>query len=224
MLLARLFFVLILSMALVVGYRWWRTLRSDRSGMLDAFEIKQLSDMAKSNPKLSAALVLRAQIVEATPSDGKREISIRIDQAIRRLMRQEILRKQIVDSVSDGARAKLTERISDTQTAATAAKDTDQRQQKESMLVTLNSQLEQLDRLLRRKEELEVSSDRVVTELKTIHLAILEASTTELSLSDGRVGGLLKDLEETSEQIRQKALANDEVERMLASARQTEHL
>lgn len=222
--LARLFLVLLLSGALFAAYRWWRAYRAERAGMLDAVELRRLYDLARRSHRLAAAAGLRVQIIEATPPDGKRELSVRLDQAMRRLMRQEMLREQITQNLSEASRARQVERIAQAQTTADRAENPDERRQKESVLASLTNQLEQLDRLDRRRGELEDAGDRMVAELKTIHLAMLEASSTELSLSEGRVGGLLRDLEETSEQIRQKVQAHDEVEKMLATARQTEKL
>ena len=75
-----------------------------------------------------------------------------------------------------------------------------------------------------REDELDEAADRLMVEMKNLHLALLNASSSEASSDSGAVASALTQLEETAEGYRQQTSAEEEVEQLLKAARANQSL
>lgn len=204
-------FRLILFLAVAAGVaifvRYTRAKQLNRSGGLDVFEIERLMKLAGDSQRLKEAMVLRVSIVEATPPSEKKAISARVDGVLRRLAQQEILRGRVVKTLATTDKAALELQIAEAEADA-----------KTALAKQLSTQLTQLRELHVREDELDDVNHRLLVELRNLHLALLNASSSEVALESQGVSSALAQLEETSESVRQKTSADAEVERLLKAA------
>ena len=98
----------------------------------------------------------------------------------------------------------------------------DARRAKETHLETMESHLGQLQGLRARLTALEEHSDRLVLEMKNLHLALLEVSSTESTATGSKLDTSLERLAQASEEVRREAQAEAEIDRMLAAARDSQ--
>jgi hypothetical protein len=205
--LIRLMLFLLVVTGVAVLARYVRSKRLDRAGGLDVFEVERLMKLAGDAPRLKEAMVLRVGIVEATPEAERRDMSARVDGVLRRLARQEVLRDRVVKTLAATDKASLELQIAETEAEG-----------KTALAKQLSTQLAQLRELHQREDELDEVNHRLLVELRNLHLALLNASSSEVALESQGVTSALAQLEETSDSVRQKTSADAEVERLLKAA------
>ncbi len=197
--------------------QWLRSLRSQ--GTLTAWEIADLTKRAESSERLKAALAIRIGIVEASPAERKVTFARKADDALRRLSQQESIQDKIRKTLAEEDPLDLENQIANTQVEIESLKG-DARMAKETHLAALETHLDQLRNLRRRLTDLEEHGHRLVMEMKNLHLALLEASSTESTLEGGKLESSLDRLEAASEEVRREAQSEAEVDRLLAASTQ----
>ena len=223
--LIRLILFLIVAAGVTVYIRYARSKRLDRAGGLDVFEVERLLKLAERAPRLKEAMVLRVSIVEATPSAERRAVSARVDGVLRRLARQERLRDRVLETLAATDQAALRRQLAAAEAdAEAAAADEVRAASKRALAQQLSTQLAQLTELHRREDDLDEVNHRLLLELRNLHLALLNASSSEVALESQGVASALSQLEETSEAVRQKTSADAEVERLLKAAASSQRL
>lgn len=212
---------LILFLALFAGafavFRFLKAKRLDRSGGLDVFEIERLMKIANGSQRMKQAMALRLNVVGAAPTAEKKAISAKVDGALRRLAHIEQLRQKVKKALESADRRALEGRAALLREEA-AATEGERAEAKLELAAKVDTQVEQLKQLYLRDDELDEAADRVMLEMNNLHLALLNASSSEASSDTGSVANALAQLEETSEGLRQQTSAEEEVERLLKAA------
>lgn len=221
--LIRLILFVFVIVGVIAAVRFVRSKRLDRTGGLDVFEIERLMKIAKGSQRLEQAMALRVHIVEAAPADDKKAVSAKVDTALRRLAHIEVLRERVKKALQQQDKRALSERASSLRDEADEA-EPERAEAKRQLASQLDTQVEQLDQLYLRDDELDESADRLMLEMNNLHLALLNATSSEASSSSGSVAGALRTLEETSESFRAQTSAEQEVERLLVAAQKSRQL
>lgn len=217
MLLRLILFVLAFGGLGFVGWRWFRGRRLDRSGGLDVFEIERLMKIAKTSQRVQAAMVLRVNIVEAASADEKKSVSAKVDAVLRRLAQQESLRQRVKETLGKFDLGKLKVQLTKAEADADGA-DGERKLLKDGLVRQLKTQIDQIMALYTREDDLDAHAERMMMELKNVHLALLNASSTEAVSDAGSVSQALAHLEETTEELRQQTSAEAEVDRLIRAA------
>lgn len=213
-------FRLMLVLLVVAGAAWlWWRLKKPTAGGLNVLELREILQLAKGSQRLEAAVLLRVNIVEAATAEEKASMTQRVDDVVRRLARQENLHQKIKGVLAENDPDNLIRAQDELRGRLARTPGPEEKVILEDKLAALHTQEEQLGRLKKRLSELDDAADRAVLELKNLHLALLEASSVEAAASGDRVTSALGHLEEASESLRQKAQADDEVDRLLRAAR-----
>ncbi len=216
--LPRLILFLIAGLAIYVGIRWFRARKLLGSGGLNVIELNELMKLAKRAPRLDAALKMRVLIVDTAAPEARERVARRVDDALRRLAKQEELTQKIASALEGIDRKKLDAQIDDARVEAETSSDLDRREKERERLRGLETQAEQAERLTTRRADLQSGAERILVELRNLHLAMLDASSSEAALESEPVKHALSELEDTSERLRQEATADEEVNRMLRAA------
>lgn len=216
--LARLILFLVAGLAIYLGVRWFRARKLIGAGGLNVIELNALMKLAKRAPRLDAALKMRVVIVDAAAPDARQRVAARVDDAIRRLAKQEELASKIAGALEGIDRKALDAKIDDARVEAETATDLDRREKERERLRGLETQAEQAERLTARRSDLQSGAERILVELRNLHLAMLDASSSEAALESEPVKHALSELEDASERLRQEATADEEVNRLLKAA------
>jgi len=217
MLIRLVLFLVVAGFGGLFAYRFLRSKSLSRSGGLDVFEIERLMKLAEGSQRLKGAMMLRVNIVEAAPSADKKSVSTKVDGALRRLAQVEVLRQRVRKTLGASDQDKIRGQLAQAETEAQNL-DPERAEGKQRLAQQLQTQLEQLKQLHLREDELDESGHRLMVEMNNLHLALLNASSSEASAETGTVASALNQLEETSEAFRQKTSADEEVERLLKDA------
>ncbi len=218
--LVRLILFLIVGFAVYAGVRWWRARKLLGSGGLNVIELNEMMKLAKKAPRLDAALKMRVLIVDTAAPDARRRVAERVDDVLRRLANQEQIQRQIRTALEGIDTKRLAAKIDDARVEAETATDPERRDKERERLRGLETQAEQAERLAGRQRDLDASAERILVELKNLHLAMLDANSSAAGLESEPVKHALSELEDTSERLRQEASAEDEVNRLLRAAAQ----
>ena len=217
--LLRLMLLAIVVMVAVGAWRWIKSRRLLGEGGLNIVELGELMKLAKRSKRLEAALYLRVAVLGAANGEELATLAPRVDAVLRRLAKQEDLLAKIRAALDAHDERQLAAEIQRSKGAAQEASGPEERARHEERLQSLETQREHVGRLERRERELEVAADHIVVELKNLQLALLDAHSSEATLSGGQVDSLLGQLEEAGEELRQRALAEEEVDRLLRSTK-----
>ena len=212
-----LFRVLLLSlivMGVVFAWRWWKASKIAATGVLNIGELRQMMKLAEKSKRMEAALSTRVRIMGEAQRSNMQELSVRIDPVIRKLARQAELRDDITQILAEIDEDQLEKEI---RTADAEKADTKREQ--------LETQLKHIRSLKKRRGELEEAGDRIVRELQNLHLALMNASATEAKaqLESGDVQSSLAHLEEASNELKNRAQAEDEIAMLLRKSQQARH-
>jgi hypothetical protein len=196
--------------AVVVAWRWWRASRLIESGGLNLVEVKRMLKIAEKSKRMEAALLMRTRILGEAQKANMQELTARVDPVIRKLARQVELRDDIAVILSELDEAQLEKEI---RTAELERAETKRDQ--------LETQLKHVKSLRVRRSELEEAADRIIRELQNLHLALVNASATEAKaqLESGDVQSSLAHLEEASNELKNRAQAEDEIATLVRSSR-----
>lgn len=212
----RLILLIIAVMLIYGGVRYWRSRRMLESGGLNVFEIDRMTKIAERSPLLKTAMMLRVNVVEASSVEDKKALGDRVDGVIRRLARQEDLKAKISKALAEHDDDVMERRVEEARRELEQAQTDDEREARRHLVAQLETQKEQLEQLRNRARELDALSNRIVLELRNLHLALLNASSSEAADStNGTVQSVLNHLEEAGEELRQKAHAEDEVRKLI---------
>lgn len=218
MLIRLILFLTFVGAAWTVIAVWRRVAHQLRAGYagLDMAEFEQLHELATDHPRLRHALQLRINIVQVAAETDKRELSTKVDSAIRRLGQQIQIKRRIATTLAEIDRDRLSREVAGAQAqAATADPDAPIK----ALAQQLEVQLEQVDRLDRRQKALDSAADHIVLLLGNLNLALLESASSEATEDSDRVQSVLADLEEAGETLRRTTEAEEEVARMLKASR-----
>lgn len=219
--LVRLILFLFLVFGVVYGVKRLRNapkaLDESNTGRLTQVEIQEIMHLAKRSDRMEAALITRGKIVERAKQS---KLVNKVDQVLRKLATQIKLKEEIAETFREMNADELEDKIAEAQFKVQAAKDADTKHHAEAYLKQLETQDEHLARLKKRRQAINLASERIVNELKNIHLAMLSASSNEASLSSDQLTSAIAHLEEASEDLRRQSEADDEVARMLRSGPQ----
>ena len=200
----------VIVFCVVVGWRWWKASRLIESGGLNMVELKRMLKIAEKSKRMEAALMMRTRILGEAQKSNMQELSARVDPVIRKLARQVELRDDIATILSELDETTLEKEI---RTAELEKAETKRDQ--------LATQLEHVKSLRLRRAELEEAGDRIIRELQNLHLALVNASATEAQaqLDSGDVQSSLAHLEEASNELKNRAQAEDEIATLVRSSR-----
>lgn len=208
-----LFFVLIAGGFL--AYRYLRAKKlSGGSGGLDVFEIERLMKIAGGSERLKEAMTVRLHVVEAAPASEKKSVSAKVDGALRRLAHIEVLRERIRKALAASDKRALDKRVATLRAEAEAA-EPGRVEGKLELARQVETQIEQLEQLYLRDDELDEVAHRLLAEMKNLHLALLNSSSAEASGHTGQVADALAQLEESAEGYRAQTQAEEEIDRLL---------
>lgn len=216
--LPRLILFLLVMFVAYGGFRWWKARKLIGSGGLNVIEMNQLMKLAKRSQRLDAALKMRVLIVDAASEGEKANFAEKVDTAIRRLAKQEELHHKISAALDGIDKKALAAKVDDARVDAEVATDFDERDRKQNELRGLETQAEQVDKLEARKQELHDAAEHIMVEIKNLHLALLDASSSKASLENDAVKMALAELEDSAETLRQETAAEEEVNRILRVA------
>lgn len=198
-----------------VAFACFRWLMHQRKQALKAparSELKALPEVAAYSRPMKSALALKTSIAEAIPkSDGG--TMEEVETTLQHLARQEALRRKIDETLDDLRPEDIEVRLA--RAKREAPKSEEEILSQQTLIQRLETQAEQLERLTRRAETLKAASEQIVVELRNLHLALLEASASEASLSQNHVQAALSQLRESTESLRHQAEAAQEVEALL---------
>lgn len=217
MLIRLVLFLIVVGFGGLFAYRFLRSKSLAGSGGLDVFEIERLMKLAQGSERLKGAMMLRVNIVEAAPAADKKSVSAKVDGALRRLAQVEVLRQRVRKTLGASDQDKIRGQLAQAESEAQNL-DPERAEGKQRLAQQLQTQLDQLKQLHLREDELDESGHRLMVEMNNLHLALLNASSSEASAGTGTVASALNQLEETSEAFRQKTSADEEVERLLKEA------
>ena len=178
-------------------------------------EFEQLKKMARVHPRLDQALKLRVAIVASADAEHQRELSSKVDSALRRLREQITLKKRIDEALATIDRDRLAREVAGAQAQAQQA---DSEDGVHSLAAQLALQLEQVDRLTERHKELDDASDRIVLLLGNLNLALLEAQSSRATAESDKVRSVLANLEDAGDTMRRTSEAEAEVDRLLRAS------
>lgn len=216
--LARIILFLVVAMGVYVGTRWWRARRLLGKGGLNLVELNEMMKLAKKSKRIDAGLKMRVLIVEAAGPEERPSIAKRVDAVIRRLAKQEEMAKKISEALEGIDVETLRGKIADLRVDAETDSDIAARRRAEEHIDSLVTQADQFDKLDARRKELHRAAERIMVELKNLHLAMLDAKSSAASLESEPVKHALTELEEAGETLRRETAAEDEVNRMLRVA------
>ena len=211
-----LFRVLVLSlivMGVVFAWRWWKASKIADTGVLSIAELRRMMKLAEKSKRMEAALTMRVRIMGEAQKSNMQELSMRVDPVLRKLARQAELRDDIAVILTEIDEDRLEKEIR----AAEAENAGTKREQ-------LETQLKHIRSLKKRRGELEEAGDRIVRELQNLHLALVSASATEAKaqLESGDVQSSLAHLEEASNELKNRAQAEDEIASLLRKSQQAQ--
>ena len=200
----------LLVFGIVVAWRWWRTSRLKTPGGLSFSELRKMLLIAEKSQRMEAALMMRAKILGEAQKSNMQELSVRVDPVLRKLARQAEIRDEIAQILTEFDEDRLEKEIR----TAEAEKAETKREQ-------LETQLKHVRSLRKRRAELEEAGDRIVRELQNLHLALVNASATEAKaqLESGDVQSSLLHLEEASNELKNRAQAEDEIATLLRNSK-----
>lgn len=217
MLIRLVVFLLLLGVGGLLAFRFTKAKSLNRSGGLDMFEIERLMKLSDGSQRIKGAMMLRVNIVEAASASDKKTVAARVDGALRRLAHVEVLRQRVRETLAASDQAQIRGLIVEANEEVDKAGPM-RAEGKRKLAHQLQTQLDQLKELHLREDELDEAGHRLMLEMNNLHLALLNASSSEASAETGSVASALDQLEETSEGFRQKTSADEEVERLLKAA------
>jgi hypothetical protein len=220
--LAILRYLLLFSMlggGLALIYRRWRLNRRKQaaSGELTNAEWSRFERLSERAQHMQEALELRRKIADAA-ANANTSFRPEVDDVLRHLAKQIETGEQIAGAIRELGGERLAGELDAAETRAREATDEEARRLAESTVDRLLEVRDNVEKLKKRREELETASHHLVLELRNVHLAVLEAASSA-GIADDRAQEIRQKLAAASDALRAQASAEQEVARLLARSR-----
>lgn len=162
-------------------------------------------------PRLQKARALREQILDDADAAGKAALKSKVDAVLKELERSEGILQKLSAVLAAGDRASLVqdEEAHRAQAVGSGAKA------RLELADELRVEIEQLDALEERRQELEVQADRLLAELRQLRLAVLSAGAGGAMLDSAGVQSALSDLDRATAEVQDGAAAAVELRQLL---------
>lgn len=199
----------------VAFFRWWRVQQMLAAKRLGDGEVKRLSKIGRDIPLLVEALQTRQKIHAAGGPDGLLDD---VDAAVRTMGDQAKTRLRLSGAIDDLERASSDQRLAELEVEASTTSDPTVQEVMERKLKQAERQRKTADEMRGRQTALKAAQEKLVLELKDVHLALLEH---QAQAADGPETQLLRErLNDASEDMRLRAQAMDEVKGLLEAAKE----
>lgn len=180
---------------------------------LSSDELDALIGLKERHPSIAEGLDARARVLTIEGIESVPAVVTDVDSAMKELLRHAILVERMTVSIEElwGADAR---RRMKTLTQLSEPSDVEERERQ-----TLDRQRETAERLTSRKETLEGDMRVLSLGLRDLYVSVLELSASQGGLKKGDTKGAGAALRQTSDDVRRRAEAFDEVEALVVEQR-----
>jgi hypothetical protein len=211
--LIRLILLIIIVGGGVAAFRWWRLQQMLAAKRIGDGELKRLAKIGRDMPLLVEALEVRQKIHSAGGADALLDD---VDAAVRTMGDQAKARLRLAGAIADLDGSTSDEKLAELEVEASTTNDPHKQEVFERKLAQAERQRKTADDMRSRQSALKAAQEKLVLELKDVHLALLEHNAQS---ADGPETQLLRErLNDASEEMRLRAQAMDEVKGLLAAA------
>jgi len=181
----------------------------ERRLRLSSDELDALLGLKERHPSIAEGLDARARLLTIDGIESVPAVVTDVDTAMKELLRHAVLVERMDVSIEE-LWGKDAQRRMDTLNKKRAGSDVDERER-----ATLERQRETALRLTARKEALEGDMRVLSLGLRDLYVSVLELSASQGGLRKGDTKGAGAALRQTSDDVRRRAEAFDEVEAMI---------
>ncbi len=158
----------------------------------------------ESSTHLKKAEALTSKILTVAMAHDRKALEDRIAEVTEELRGQLSVRARILDALNELDPSELEHQLHTAESEAATEK-----------LKRLRAKKMHRTRLNERVQELEGVADRIILDLENLHLALLDASSSQARLSDAQLQELLSPLRQTGQELRHRATAQQELQDLL---------
>ena len=154
---------------------------------LSTDELARLGVLAKGSSPLSKALDLRRRILELCPREDDAARG-QVEEVVRHMGRQADARARVARALTEGDPDALQLDIERARERLDAAEDDeDEHRRARQALIAFEDRREHLRRLEIRGEEIDAAFESLVVELGNLHLALVDAASSQAAAKSGRL-------------------------------------
>jgi hypothetical protein len=179
---------------------------------LSNVELRKIEAIARKSKTVEEALHLRPKILEVT---NESSIAIAVDNLVREIAHEAENELRIADALLEIDDSRLGEQLSATDDQMRAAQDEEGKKLAEGTIERLMAVRDGRDKLRRRGDEIATRSKHLVLELRSAHLAMLEA-VSSAGASAERVEEIRARLKQACDDAQRSAVAEEEVAKLIA--------